>query len=141
MVSLFNILEHAPNPAELLAVCAQGLRPGAKVALEVPRHPSLSSFVVNCFSELAARHVYPPDHLHVFSENSLGLILEQAGLEPLSVWLFGQDISEALTSLAAHKGEDAGIPAYLAEKMSDLQKAVDQLGLGDIMLVVAEKRG
>jgi len=140
VVSLINILEHTIDPTALLQAIAAPLQAGAKVVMEVPRHPSLSSLCSVCFPELAARHIYPPDHLHIFTERSLQLMLSAANLQAVNIWLFGQDFHEVLTCLDSH-GKHLGsswIPE-LHESINVVQQTLDKQGLSDTMLVIAQK--
>ncbi|HKO92476.1 MAG TPA: class I SAM-dependent methyltransferase, partial [Polyangiaceae bacterium] len=55
VISALNLLEHLPAPKPWLARLTRGLRAGGHVVLEVPRHPSLSSFSNLLHPELASR--------------------------------------------------------------------------------------
>lgn len=140
VVTLLNVLEHVRDPRAFLGWIVSPLAKGSVVAVEVPRHPSWSALGNVAFPHLAARHIYPPDHLHVFSEASLERLLRGCGLAPFSMWLFGQDIHEILSSIAAERGMD-GHPlldaAYAA--VPELQRVIDSQDLSDTMLVLARK--
>lgn len=140
VLSMLNILEHVPRPAELLAGLTAPLRSGAHVVLEVPRHPSLSSFANQLFPATAYRHIQAPEHLHIFSERSCDLVLQRAGLRAVSVWTFGQDFQEFVTSaaVAAGAGETAMLSRVL-DMTPALQQAIDDSELSDILFVVARK--
>jgi cyclopropane fatty-acyl-phospholipid synthase-like methyltransferase len=138
VVSLLNVLDHVGEPASFLAGLADGMDPGAWLAVEVPRHPSLSALCNGAFPDLAHRHLYPPHHLHVYSERSLGLLLEAAGLVAEHVWVFGQDAAEMLDSLSLRAGRTELEAAYAAA-VEGIQEAIDDRGLSDRMLVLARK--
>lgn len=140
VVSLFNVLEHVPDPNVILAAIARSVPSGTHIVLEVPRHPSLSSLANRVFPEMAARHIYPPDHLHIFTEKSLALVLERCRLTAQYVWLFGQDFHELLYSMACH-GHCDGDPVLrqAVESSSDVQQAIDLNGLSDTMMLVTVK--
>jgi hypothetical protein len=112
--------------------------PGAWLAVEVPRHPSLSALCNSAFPDLAHRHLYPPHHLHICSERSLGLLLEAAGLVAEHVWVFGQDAAEILDSLSLQSGRTE-LDAVHAVAVEGIQEAIDDRGLSDRMLVLAQK--
>lgn len=140
VVSLVNVLEHVADPSALLLALAGPLKAGAAMVLEVPRHPSLSSLCSVCFPELAARHIYPPDHLHIFTERSMECLLETAGLSVVSAWFFGQDFHEALLCLSSHSRQPTGPwVAAIHESSNSVQRTLDTRGLSDTMLVVAKK--
>lgn len=141
VISLVNILEHVRDPRALLCAIAGAAGPDTFMVCEVPRHPSLSSFNSRAFPELACRHVYPPDHLHIFTERSLAEMLAAAGLEAIAVWTFGQDYQD-LICCAAAAGETPGDDLYCraAELAPRMQAVIDEAGLSDALLVVARKR-
>lgn len=140
VVSLLNVVEHAQDPAAVLATVGIGMEASAWLVVEVPRHPSLSSFAIRCFPEGAHRHIYPPDHLHVFTEKSLDILLGRTGFDAQHVWLFGQDYSEMAVSLACAGGRTgADIPGFVLDSADRLQAVVDEAGLSDTMFVVARR--
>jgi hypothetical protein len=116
------------------------LAPGAHVVVEVPRHPSISSFSNLLYPDLACRHIYPPDHMHIFTEASLERVLAASGLSARAVWVFGQDYQELVYSSAAHAG--LGESAFLHRVLDisqAVQRAIDQENLCDVLFVVARK--
>jgi SAM-dependent methyltransferase len=140
VLSALNLLEHLPDPRASLLRLTAPLAPGAHVVIEVPRHPSLSSFSNLLYPGLACRHIYPPDHLHIFTEPSLERVLGAAGLTARAVWVFGQDYQELMYSSAAHAGlaESAFFHALL-DGGGAIQRAIDAENLCDVLLVVAVK--
>ena len=124
IVSLINVVEHIPAPGRLLKAISAGISSGAKVVIEVPRHPSLSSY--------ANRHICAPDHLHIFTEQSLGILLEQAGLALQSIWLFGQDIYEVIMDMALQGGfGNDSLVNQLLLIVPETQQVIDRCGLAD----------
>lgn len=142
VLSAFNLLEHLPQPKASLLRLTAPLGPGAHVVIEVPRHPSLSSFSNLIYPGLACRHIYPPDHLHIFTEQSLERVLAAAGLAARAVWVFGQDYQELVYSSAAHAG--LGESAFLHRLLDAgnvIQHAIDAENLSDVLFVIAVKVG
>lgn len=141
VLSALNLLEHLPSPRAWLGRLSAALTPGSHVVLEVPRHPSLSSFSNLLYPGLASRHIYPPDHMHVFTEASLEHVLEACQLSARAVWVFGQDYQELLYSSAAHAGlAESAFFHRLLDASASLQNAIDHENLCDVLLVVAQKR-
>ncbi|MEK7646885.1 MAG: class I SAM-dependent methyltransferase [Patescibacteria group bacterium] len=139
-VSLINVLEHINNPAEFLGAIAGGLQKGAFVVFEVPRHPSLSSFVNLAFPHLPYRHICPPDHLHIFTEKSVELMLNGAGLKAVGVWEFGQDAVDLILAAANNAGlKESDLIERMIALADDMQKTVDEQSLSDILFMVAVK--
>ena len=141
VVSFFNVVEHLVNPYELLGIISNSIPDEAYVVIEIPRHPSLSSFANRAFPNMAARHIYPPDHLHIFTEKSAEILLRKCGLIPSHLWLFGQDFYEVISSMSAEsncKGDDKLLESIL-QGASQMQEAVDKSGLSDIMIIISQK--
>ncbi len=140
VVSFFNILEHVANPNNFLKMISFSLKAGAHVAIEVPRHPSLSSLAIKAYPNIAMRHIYPPDHLHIFTENSVGKILQDCQLHPTHIWLFGQDYYEVVTCLShGLLSPDSEFFKKLIFCVDDIQSAIDSSGLSDSMIVLSRK--
>jgi trans-aconitate methyltransferase len=141
VLSALNLLEHLPAPKSWLIRLTAPLAPGAHVVVEVPRHPSLSSFSNLLFPDLACRHIYPPDHMHIFTEASLERLLSAARLDAQAVWVFGQDYQELLYSSAAHAGlPESAFFHRLIDASASVQRALDGENLCDVLFVVARKR-
>ncbi len=141
VVSALNVLEHQLDPSRWLSTLCKGLAPGAHAVLEVPRHPSLSSLSCQMHPHLASRHIYPPDHLHVFSEQSLARLLEHCSLEPVAVWTFGQDFQELLYTAAASAAlGESDLFSRVVGACPEVQRALDEARLSDVLFVVARKR-
>ncbi|MFO7256976.1 MAG: methyltransferase domain-containing protein [Bacteroidota bacterium] len=141
VVSTINVLEHILNPKALVNSIAANLPVGAHFVFEVPRFPSLSALVNRCFPDLAARNIYAPDHLHLFSDRSAEIMLDEAGLEPVSCWFFGQDVYELITNcLAQGNFENHDLIDKVLSLTNQLQAIVDQNQLSDTMLMLTKKK-
>lgn len=141
VVSMFNMLEHVNRPAEIVEMVGRSVRPGTYCVIEVPRHPSLSSFANLAFPQVATRHVYAPEHLHVFTERSIELVLERAGFTPLSVWTFGQDFQELISSVAVSaRLSESRFFHQIADLTPGIQQAIDDAAFSDALLVVSRRR-
>ncbi|MBI5324145.1 MAG: class I SAM-dependent methyltransferase [Ignavibacteriae bacterium] len=140
VISFINILEHIPNPGNFLSSITNLIKDESYVVIEVPRHPSLSSLNCSAFPELVCRHIYPPDHLHIFTEKSLEIMLNNAGLEIQSVWYFGQDFYDLMNCIMTN---EKNINIELADKIISLtnkfQEIIDREMLSDAMLVITKK--
>ncbi len=140
VISLFNVLEHIINPLELLKSLSQNAPQGCNFVIEVPRHPSLSSFANRAFPEMACRHIYSPDHLHAFTEKSIELILKKSGLTAKHIWLFGQDFYEVASSIAALNNiKDDSLFKTILQAADSIQNEIDKNNLSDCMLIIAKK--
>ncbi len=140
IVTSFNVLEHIENPVPWVNNLASQMRSGALLFFEVPRTPSLSNLTRQLFPDLAYRHIYPPDHLHIFSERAMEIIFDKAGCSVQFVWNFGQDVFELLSAAACQTGlKDRKIFDQVMNISGALQAAVDQNSMSDIMIIGARK--
>ncbi len=140
VVSLINILEHIADPVTLLKDIVAALPKDSHLIIEVPRHPSLSSFVNLVFPSLAYRHIHSPEHLHIFSESSLGTMLSVVGATPVALWEFGQDVMDFVFHAMANAQvkEDEFTHAILRLAVP-MQKVVDEKSMSDTLFVIAKK--
>ena len=141
VVSLINVLEHLEKPRETIINISNSLKQEAYFLFEVPRFPSISSFANRCFPEISSRNIYSPDHLHLFSDKSIKIILDLAGFEIISCWYFGQDMYELFGNVAC-KGKVELNSNYhnIIPLINDFQKIIDSNGLSDTMLILAQKK-
>lgn len=77
-ITLWHVLEHLPDPRATLARCADLLRPGGWLIIEVPNFSSLQAAATGG----GWMHLDPPRHLVQFSEPGLRLLLKDAGFVP-----------------------------------------------------------
>lgn len=75
-IVLWHVLEHLPNPREVLVECRRLLRPGGRLLVAVP---NFSSFQAR-WSGAAWFHLDPPRHLFHFPAEVLVRLLERCGL-------------------------------------------------------------
>ena len=140
IISLFNILEHLKNPKKLIENISNNIKKGTYVVIEVPRHPSISSLNNMLFNEFACRHIYPPDHMHIFTEESIEKMVKEVNLEPISIWNFGQDAYDIIiTSLASKNINASKFTDKILESVPILQKSIDESGLSDTMIIICKK--
>jgi SAM-dependent methyltransferase len=76
VVTLFDVLEHMPAPAETLTRLAQWLKPGGCLALTTPDVDSLSAQLM-----AGAWPHYKEEHLFYPSRRGMRLLLDSAGFE------------------------------------------------------------
>ena len=120
---------------------SKSMTKGAYFLFEVPRFPSISSFANKCFPETSARNIYSPDHLHLFSDYSINLILNLAGFKIESVWYFGQDMYELFGNVACKGNFELNSSFHdITPLINDFQKIVDSNKLSDTMLILVEKK-
>lgn len=65
------------------------------------------------------------------------ILIKEAGLNPVSIWTFGQDVYEFLmASLSSNNIQENDFIEYIIKSIPKLQKSVDKVGLSDTMIVL-----
>lgn len=140
VLSLFNVVEHVTDPKIFLEGICDSLPKGAHIVIEVPRFPSLSSVFQLAGIHQIHRYLNPPEHLNIFSDFSMKLLLEKLGFKLRGVWKYGSDAVEAFISIGDNLGWKEGFSApQVAGAVSQLQTSIDYAGLSDNMIVIGTK--
>ena len=140
VVSSLNFLEHLKNPKSFVFNISKNMSVGSYFLFEVPRWPSISAVANKCFPELSSRNIYSPDHLHIFSDKSIGIMLDNSKLEIVSSWYYGQDIYELFGNVFANSNfQNHDLVDKSISIVNQLQKIVDKSGLSDTVLILAKK--
>ncbi len=140
VISFFSVLEHVPQPSELLALVNQFAKKDAALVLELPHHPSLSAWTNMAFPDTVARHMLPPNHLSLFTDESVKYLLEKNGFEITHIWYYGQDFYELIGTVAALSPmKERDILNKLLDATGEFQKIIDKNKLSDEMIVIARR--
>lgn len=140
VITFFNVIEHIKHPLDFLSIVSSALAVGTLVCIEVPRHPSVSSVCNMAFPNMVHRHIYPPEHLNIFSEKSMEIVLRKCSLEPVAIWLYGQDFYELISCAFSEINVKNDIVDKFLSLTNEFQKTIDQNDLSDFMLVLARKK-
>jgi 2-polyprenyl-3-methyl-5-hydroxy-6-metoxy-1,4-benzoquinol methylase len=136
VISFISILEHVKDPIKFLGnFISNDLR---YVVVEVPRAKSISTMVNYQFNSNVARHMCPPNHLHLFSDQSLLLMLEKFKIKPIGAWYYGQDAKELFDTMQVSKGGSHPYFELSDDFLDDLQVLIDRKGLSDEVLMICE---
>ncbi len=87
-VTLFDLIEHVPDPRALLAACREVLRPDGLVVITTPDISGLVPRVTYVLFGLtigAWGHPTPPGHLVQFSRGTLRRLLDEQGCEVVAL--------------------------------------------------------
>lgn len=141
VVSLFSVLEHVLSPNAILKDIARIQSKGDNLVLEVPHYPSISVASQITFPKQINRMMHPPLHLFLFPLTALQNMLRIYGYEIQAAWCFGQDFYEMFSTLGLFNMGLNGSALHhaLAPLLNDFQKVIDEHGLSDEILIVAEK--
>lgn len=90
VVACYHVLEHVPEPREFLRQVHEILRPGGLLVIRTPNASSAMARLVKGWWEWCAA----PEHVHLFSPESIALVLGQSGFD--------------LTRLLTRRGDAAG---------------------------------
>ncbi len=92
VVTMIELLEHMPNPQQVLAEAAHWLRPGGLLYLTTPNAKSLNCRLLG----LNWSVVSPPEHIALWTAQGIKLALSRVGLQPLRIRTEGLNPYEML---------------------------------------------
>ena len=139
VISFINVLEHIPNPVDFINDIYMYSHDNSILVFEVPRHPSLASFSNLVSHDAVYRHIVPPQHLQIFTEDGVNKILK-GKYEVIGKWGFGQGFFDILTECAINANLD-NLELYnqLIDESNIIQKVIDEVGFSDTMIFVCRK--
>jgi SAM-dependent methyltransferase len=95
VVSAIEVLEHVPDPDDLIAEAARLLRPGGALYVTTPHGRGISSRLLGTGWTVVA----PPEHLQLFSSSGIQSAVSRGGLRPVSVATTGVNPYELAAKL------------------------------------------
>jgi SAM-dependent methyltransferase len=81
-ITLSDVIEHLPNPEQVIRECLRILRPGGRIVISTP---NIDSFGHRVFGR-HWRGLEPPRHLFLYSASALGKIARRSGFMQFSVF-------------------------------------------------------
>ncbi|HKX78659.1 MAG TPA: class I SAM-dependent methyltransferase [Novosphingobium sp.] len=139
VATLFDVIEHVPDPLGELHRIRRLLKPGGIVLQATPNidglFPRLSHKLANRLDYWP--HPEPPHHLFQFSTRTLGRMLEKAGFEPIRTWQTRIDLDYSFGTLGSWKAS----PKLLAYAALFAPTAIlgPWIGRGDNLYIAARK--
>jgi 2-polyprenyl-3-methyl-5-hydroxy-6-metoxy-1,4-benzoquinol methylase len=144
VITMNHVIEHVPNPIELLEECKRILKPGGKVVLATPNSACWGHRVF----KKNWRGLEPPRHLHVFSPISIEQTLRNAGFEKVEVRTFDSAYVWRLSlmlrfNLTKHSANDFRVK--IAKWLAAILSSAEHIGLqfnssaGECLSAVAVK--
>lgn len=83
LITAFHVLEHLPDPREILKQLGGLLKPDGRMVVEVPSANDALLTLYNC--EAFQRFTYWSQHLYLFTASTLTTLIKQEGLKVISV--------------------------------------------------------
>ena len=142
VVSMITVLEHIEDPKALMDYLASKMKKDSLLVIEVPRHPSLSSYVCELYTDVVYRHMDLPGHLQIFNEHTFDILYGDS-FTPVGKWCFGQGFSDLVNLPLVSRERDTVDPELLNNIMkmnNDIQKIIDENNLGDELLIIAKRK-
>jgi len=153
VIHMSEVLEHIPEPHELIAAAEETLNPGGLIYVMVPNDYSPFQQILREARGFEPWWVAPPHHINYFNRNSLGRLLEGHGFEvldtestfPIDVFLLmgenyvGNDEVGRLCHAMRKSFEQTLWDADARDLKRDLYEAFAALGLGRLVAAVGRK--
>jgi 2-polyprenyl-3-methyl-5-hydroxy-6-metoxy-1,4-benzoquinol methylase len=134
IITLFDVIEHLPEPVPFMRQVDRLLNPGGVVLLFTPNFDSFSIRVMREASSI----VDPTEHVVLYTLPSLRYLAGMLGHEVIYAETQGMDILNILSMLQS-KGEPA--PAFLLDWHDGLQAMINAAQCGDYARILFRKHG
>lgn len=141
VVSLIGLLEHVPNPVDILKSSISLLEDDGLVMIQVPNWDSFTTKLQISNPELVYRHASPLEHIQLFTIDSLKYLLSLVDLEICSIWWHGLDIHQLQVqyTLLSPSFADSSANELLTNMFNSLQQNIDDNRQSDRILITARK--
>ena len=134
VITLFDVLEHVPDPQSVLRAVKDHLHPGGIALLFCPNLDSVGLSILRERSSL----VMPAEHLFYFTPKSLRRLIEQTPLEVAEFMTKGMDIPDIMSHFRDEK-HSPEVAAFLSEQCRTLQAVIDSAGCANHMRFVVRQ--
>jgi 2-polyprenyl-3-methyl-5-hydroxy-6-metoxy-1,4-benzoquinol methylase len=140
VVTLWDMLEHVPDPVRTLRAAADLLAPGGSLWIETPNVSGLFPRLSYHFGRRSGYwpHPEPPHHLSQFSRRSLTRALDVAGFDVISVVTRSIPLRYTFGSLDQMRRKP--LKALYAAVFAPIAAFGPLIGMGDTMIVRATRR-
>lgn len=134
VITMWDVLEHLPNPHEILTVLRPFLRDEGMFVVETSHFDCLETDVLGSENTNVAGDI----HLMHFTEQSLRVLLERSGYHHLSTEIFGLDVKHIVDYHKLRESDEFKIPE---ESVSHFQACVDKARKGCYIKMTATVKG
>lgn len=137
VVTFWGLLEHTPNPKELLEVTKKIFDAGdsGMVIAKLPRWDSVSAFIQNIKTDSIVRHLDPMGHISCYTDESAAELYFRSDFYPIAAWYYGMDVYELLMQLG-HQLEAYDVLTHTSDMQMLLQQRLDEAKLSDGLTLV-----
>ena len=133
VISMFDVLEHLPNPASIIEMSVQYLKPGGILFIYVPNWDSASRLLMG----KDAHFIWPTHHLNYYTAETLGNFLGLCGLST-EFWITeGLDIIDYIWREEEINRKNMEAVSHISDK---LQFFINAGGYGKNLRMLARKQ-
>ena len=132
-IGMFDVLEHIPNPKEILDQAYERLNPGGIIYVYVPNYNSASRVLIGA----DAHFIWPSHYLTLYTLETLKLQLENSKFEFEWFEMEGLDIFDYIRYFKNKTGSDCHELELIADK---IQFFVNGSGYDKNLLMIARKK-
>jgi SAM-dependent methyltransferase len=134
VITMFDVLEHLPNPEQVLQHLFQLIKPGGVLLFFAPNLDSLGFKLLGGRSSLCM----PVEHLFYFTEQSIVPVLNRLGFKVEMFETKGLDVAD-LYSYYRDIYKNQAVASFLEEVADVLQPIIDSAGCANHMRVLVRK--
>jgi 2-polyprenyl-3-methyl-5-hydroxy-6-metoxy-1,4-benzoquinol methylase len=134
VITLFDVLEHVPDPKTVLSAIRGHLRPGGIALIFCPNLDSVGLSILKDRSSL----VMPAEHLFYFTPRSLRRLIEETPLEVIEFQTKGMDIADVMSHFRDDR-QSPEVAEFLSEQCRLLQAVIDSAGCANHMRFVVRR--
>lgn len=138
-IALFDVLEHLQNPIATLQTCAQLLKPDGVLIVQTPEHRPARTFADIEQSNDPFRLLLIPEHLYLFTRDSVQRLFDRVGLPKLvfepavfahydQYFVAARRVPESVETTAIEAGMKSSVAGRLTQAMLDLKDQVSTAG-------------
>jgi len=138
LVTLWDVIEHMPNPVEDLEQVRKVLRKDGILLINTPDVGSLYARILKSRWHL----IVPPEHIHYFNKKSIRLLLEESGFRVESISTMDKSFTLEYVVQILARWLDVSFIQYLVEWLENhptIGRLSMYINLRDNMFIVARK--
>lgn len=135
IITMFDVIEHVPNPKEVISEVNRILKKGGVVVINTPDVESLWAKVLGKHWQL----IMPPEHINYFSPKNLGNYLSQNGFEVVLSTKIGKKFTLQYVIKMLYKWTSLRLFLTKANSSGFLSKTYISINLRDNFFMIAKK--